>query len=124
MKTSNSTVIAVAVTVFVAIMLSMTINAERSIEESPEAKASTFDTSVIETNWCGEASDGKVRMVGAWLLEDNDGLMTLEDETGNTWEVADVFIRDDDFLMLWITDCGTSDDTSDDLILKCWAEVH
>ena len=85
---------------------------------------SIFDTSIIENNWCGEAEDGTIRMVGAEVVSDKDGLYTLEDETGNLWEVADVNIVPDDFLLLWIADCGTPDDVTDDIILKCWSEVH
>lgn len=89
-----------------------------------EQHESLFDVSIIEDNWCGQGSDGTVRMVGAWMVKDDNGLMTLEDETGALWEVTDVLIHENDYLLLWIADCGTSDDLTDDLILKCWAEVH
>ena len=36
-------------------------------------KEQMFDTSVIETQWCGGCEDGTIRMVGAWWYADEIG---------------------------------------------------
>lgn len=94
-------------------------------EQYNERTAETMlDVSALN-GWCGDGwEDGTIRMVGAWMVEDDEGLYTLEDETGNLWQVADVCIYPDDFLLLWIADSNTPDDVGDDLIIKAWAEVH
>lgn len=78
-----------------------------------------FDTSIIEDNWCGNFSDGTIRMVGAWQYE----RQLVEDETGNVWYIEEP-VQADDFLLLWIADNHTPDNTEDDIIVKVWREAH
>ena len=78
-----------------------------------------FDTSIIEDNWCGNFSDGTIRMVGAWQYE----RQLVEDETGNVWYIEEP-VQADDFLLLWIADNHTPNDTEDDIIVKVWREAH
>ena len=82
-------------------------------------KQSGFDTSVIENNWCGDFCDGTIRMVGAWWYADG----VVEDEQGQLWAVEQS-INTDDFLMLWIADNNTPNNTTDDLIIKVWREAY
>lgn len=82
-------------------------------------KQSGFDTSIIESNWCGGFEDGTVRMVGAWWYVDG----VVEDEQGQLWAVEQS-INTDDFLMLWIADNNTPNNTTDDLIIKVWREAY
>ena len=82
-------------------------------------KQSGFDTSIIENNWCGGFCDGTVRMVGAWWYADG----VVEDEQGQLWAVEQS-INTDDFLMLWIADNNTPNNTTDDLIIKVWREAY
>lgn len=82
-------------------------------------KQSGFDTSIIENNWCGDFCDGTVRMVGAWWYADG----VVEDEQGQLWAVEQS-INTDDFLMLWIADNNTPNNTTDDLIIKVWREAY
>ena len=78
-----------------------------------------FDTSVIESNWCGGFTDGTVRMVGAWWYADG----VVEDEQGQLWAVEQS-IEQQDFLLLWIADNNTPNNTTDDLIIKVWREAY
>ena len=86
-----------------------------------EAKSTntTFDTSIIEDSWCGNFTDGAVRMVGArW--QNNE---TIVDEQGELWEV-DCAIDPTDFLLLWVADNNTPNDVTDDIIVKVWREAR
>lgn len=78
-----------------------------------------FDTSVIEQAWCGDFTDGAIRMVGAWYYTDG----VVEDEQGQLWGI-DVPVSNEDFLLLWIADNNTPNNTVDDVIIKVWKEAH
>ena len=78
-----------------------------------------FDTSVIEAQWCGDFTEGTIRMVGAWHYADG----VVEDETGELWGL-DVEIAENDFLLLWIADNNTPNKTTDDIIIKTWREAY
>lgn len=83
-------------------------------------KEQMFDTSIIETQWCGSGfEEGVIRMVGAWWYADG----VVEDEQGQLWAVEQS-INIDDFLMLWIADNNTPNNTTDDLIIKVWREAY
>lgn len=82
-------------------------------------KEQMFDTSIIEAQWCGGFEDGTVRMVGAWWYADG----VVEDEQGQLWAVEQS-INHDDWLMLWIADNNTPDNTTDDIIIKVWREAY
>ncbi len=78
-----------------------------------------FDTSVIEQEWCGGFTDGTIRMVGAWWYADG----VVEDEQGQLWGI-DVPVTNEDFLLLWIADNNTPNNTTDDIIIKTWREAY
>ena len=78
-----------------------------------------FDTSIIEHEWCGEFSDGTIRMVGAWYYTNG----VVEDEQGQLWGI-DQEVSTEDFLLLWIADNNTPNKTTDDIIIKVWREAH
>ena len=82
-------------------------------------KEENFDTSIIENNWCGGFCDGQVRMVGAWWYADG----VVEDEQGQLWGI-DQQVDEQDFLLLWIADNNTPNNTVDDLIIKVWREAY
>ena len=82
-------------------------------------KEQVFDTSIIETQWCGGFYDGTIRMVGAWWYADG----VVEDEQGQLWGIEQS-INTDDFLMLWIADNHTPNNTTDDIIIKVWREAY
>ena len=82
-------------------------------------KQDAFDTSIIENNWCGGFCDGQVRMVGAWWYADG----VVEDEQGQLWGI-DQEVSMEDFLLLWIADNNTPNNTTDDLIIKVWREAY
>lgn len=82
-------------------------------------KEQMFDTSIIETQWCGGFEDGIVRMVGAWWYADG----VVEDEQGQLWGIEQS-IEQTDFLLLWIADNNTPNNTTDDLIIKVWREAY
>ena len=78
-----------------------------------------FDTSVIEAQWCGDFTEGTIRMVGAWHYADG----VVEDEQGQLWGI-DVPVTNEDFLLLWIADNNTPNNTTDDIIIKTWREAY
>ena len=78
-----------------------------------------FDTSVLEQEWCGGFTDGTVRMVGAWHYADG----VVEDEQGQLWGI-DQEVSNEDFLLLWIADNHTPNNTTDDIIIKVWREAY
>ncbi len=95
------------------------------VEQEPIIKyvevvtAEVFDTSIIENEWCGDFSDGTIRMVGAWYYTDG----VVEDEQGQLWGVEES-VTAEDFLLLWIADNNTPNKTTDDIIIKVWREAH
>lgn len=82
-------------------------------------KQGGFDISIIEQAWCGGFEDGTVRMVGAWWYADG----VVEDEQGQLWGIEQS-ITQEDFLLLWIADNNTPNNTTDDLIIKVWREAY
>ena len=99
--------------------------ASKPVEQEPVVKyvevqkEQMFDTSVIEQEWCGGFTDGTIRMVGAWWYADG----VVEDEQGQLWGIEQS-IEQTDFLLLWIADNNTPDNTTDDLIIKVWREAY
>lgn len=91
------------------------------VEVIPE---NNFDTSVLES-WGGDFSDGKIRMIGAWLYgHDNNNSPIVIDENGELWTLANHTINSEDFLLLWIADNHTVEDVQDDIVLKIWTEKY
>ena len=83
-----------------------------------------FDTSILES-WDGDFSDGKIRMIGAWLYgHDNNGDPIVIDEKGELWTISGYEVASDDFLLLWIADNNTVEDMNDDIIMKIWTEKY
>ena len=58
-------------------------------------------------------------MVGAWWYADG----VVEDEQGQLWGIEQS-INHDDWLMLWIADNNTPDNTTDDVVIKVWREAY
>jgi hypothetical protein len=94
-------------------------NAEPVVKYVEVVQQDAFDTSVIEQEWCGGFTDGTIRMVGAWWYADG----VVEDEQGQLWGI-DVPVSNEDFLLLWIADNNTPNNTTDDIIIKTWREVY
>ena len=63
-------------------------------------------------------------MVAAYPYAREGGMLTLEDELGELWLVEDMDIDDNDYVLLWIADNGTSNDATDDVVLKVYTEMH
>ena len=83
-------------------------------------KEQMFDTSIIESMWCGSGfEEGVIRMVGAWWYADG----VVEDEQGQLWGIEQS-IEQTDFLLLWIADNNTPNKTTDDIIIKVWREAY
>lgn len=107
---------------FVLLMVNI-FPVEASAANVVEVQPIAFDTTAIDT-WCRGEDLGTVRMVGAWVAESMDNAHTLNDETGNAWTVEDITLHEDDWLLLWIADNHTTEDVTDDVIIKVWAEAH
>ena len=94
-------------------------NAEPVVKYVEVVEEQAFDTSIIEQEWCGGFTDGTIRMVGAWWYADG----VVEDEQGQLWGI-DVPVTNEDFLLLWIADNNTPNNTTDDIIIKVWREAY
>lgn len=91
------------------------------VEVIPEEN---FDVSVLE-NWGGDFSDGKIRMIGAWLYgQDNEGNPIVIDEQNELWTLPNFNIAPNDFLLLWIADNHTVENVQDDIVMKIWVEKY
>jgi hypothetical protein len=109
--------------------------AEEPLERIPEKEKFSneilFDTTALE-DWCKGADLGTIRMVGAWICEEDNTVIdsntdtqqqVIEDEQGQAWTI-DRTVDENSFLLLWIVDNNTPTDTTDDIILRVWTEVH
>ena len=91
------------------------------VEVIPEEN---FDVSVLES-WSGDFSDGKIRMIGAWLYgQDTNGEPIVVDEKGELWTLFGYEVDSEDFLLLWIADNNSAENVHDDLVLKVWTEKY
>lgn len=93
-------------------------NAEPVVKYVEVVQEDAFDTSILETLWCGGFDDGTVRMIGAWKYADG----VVQDEQGQLWGI-DQQVSEEDFLLLWIADNNTPDNMLDDVIIKVWREA-
>ena len=125
---------ALAVVAAIMVMFLFFILGSHSVEPAVEVQEvvkyvevipqENFDTSVLES-WDGDFSDGKIRMIGAWLYgHDNNGDPIVVDEKGELWTIPDYEVESDDFLLLWIADNNTVEDVHDDIIMKIWTEKY
>ena len=120
--------LAIVCVIFGACLMGRTYPAQavEPVEQEPIVKyvevikEEVFDTSILETMWCGSGfEEGTIRMVGAWWYTDG----VVEDEQGQLWGIEQS-INTDDFLMLWIADNHTPNNTTDDIIIKVWREAY
>lgn len=98
----------------------LTVIAQKYATEQANKK---FDTSTLD-NWCAGDEEGIIRMVAAVPYAREDNTLTLKDEQGELWLVEDMDISDDEYVLLWIADNNTKDDTMDDVVLKVYTEVY
>ena len=103
----------------VALMVSTNNTLNNASEAFERMDASHVDTQVIEVDWALGYEGDTVRMVCGWMFDTD----TIEDQEGNVWEVENMDLSENDFLLLWISDSKTVDDVSDDVIIKVWREV-
>ena len=81
-----------------------------------------YDVSAIAEE--GHCDDGTVRMVSAKVYERQGNIITLEDSTGNLWEVEDVAIADSASVLLWLADNHTTNDVTDDVIVEVYTNTN
>lgn len=121
MKKSNRIVIVILPLLFafaIGLIAGHAITSPNENNKEIAVSASPFDVSSLE-DWCGDFSDGNIRMIGAWRYADG----VVEDETGMLWKVyAD--ITPEDFLLIWIADNNTPDNPTDDMVIKIWREAY
>lgn len=98
----------------------LTVIAQKYATEQTNKK---FDTSALDS-WCPGGEEGIIRMVTAVPYAREDGTLTLEDEQGELWLVEDMNISDDEYVLMWIADNNTKDNTTDDTVIKVFVEVH
>lgn len=113
----STTFLIVAVLIW-AFALGMVVGHYIIPKETEIAVPSPLDTSSLE-DWCGDFSDGNIRMIGAWRYSDG----VVEDEQGQLWKVYET-VSEEDFLLIWIADNNTPDDITDDIVIKIWKEVY
>lgn len=94
------------------------------VDSTPVENTFQFDISALEA-WYHEEDLGTVRMIGAWVHEREGDVWTLYDEQGNAWTVEDLHnMQQHGWMLLWIADNHTTEDTTDDVIVKLWTEVY
>ena len=81
-----------------------------------------YDVSAIAEE--GHCCDGTVRVVSAKVYERQGNIITLEDSTGNLWEVEDVAIADSASVLLWLADNHTTNDVTDDVIVEVYTNTN
>ena len=81
-----------------------------------------YDVSAIAEE--GHCDDGTVRVVSAKVYERQGNIITLEDSTGNLWEVEDVAITDSASVLLWLADNHTTNDVTDDVIVEVYTNTN
>ena len=81
-----------------------------------------YDVSAIAEE--GHCDDGTVRVVSAKVYERQGNIITLEDSTGNLWEVEDVAIADSASVLLWLADNHTTNDVTDDVIVEVYTNTN
>ena len=81
-----------------------------------------YDVSAIVEE--GHCDDGTVRVVSANVYERQGNIITLEDSTGNLWEVEDVAIADSASVLLWLADNHTTNDVTDDVIVEVYTNTN
>ena len=81
-----------------------------------------YDVSAIAEE--GHCDDGIVRVVSAKVYERQGNIITLEDSTGNLWEVEDVAIADSASVLLWLADNHTTNDVTDDVIVEVYTNTN
>ena len=78
-------------------------------------------SAIVEEEHC---DDGTVRVVSAKVYERQGNIITLEDSTGNLWEVEDVAIADRASVLLWLADNHTTNDVTDDVIVEVYTNTN
>lgn len=81
-----------------------------------------YDVSAITEDW--HCNNGTVRMVFAKVYEKQGDITTLEDSTGNLWDVAGVDIEDNANVLLWLADNHTTKDITDDVIVEVYTNTN
>ena len=72
----------------------------------------------------GHCDDGTMRVVSAKVYERQGNIITLEDSTGNLWEIEDVAIADSASVLLWLADNHTTNDVTDDVIVEVYTNTN
>lgn len=113
------------ITMAIAIILSVSFFGfhDHTTAEACEEAPQSYDLTALD-EWCSAGTErGSIRFIGAEVASRNGNTITLLDEHGNQWEVENMTIDDNDFLLLWINDNDT-DDIVDDEIIKVWREAY
>ena len=77
-------------------------------------------SAIVEEEHC---DDGTVRVVSAKVYERQGNIITLEDSTGNLWDVEDADIEDNANVLLWLADNYTTKDITDDVIVGVYTNT-
>lgn len=114
------------ITMAIAIILSVSFFGsfhDHATAEACEEAPQSYDLTALD-EWCGAGTErGSIRFIGAEVASRNGNTITLLDERGNQWEIENMTIDNNDFLLLWINDNDT-DDIADDEIIKVWREAY
>lgn len=108
--------------IMLILVVSLVSNSASDVQACEEAPQS-YDLTALD-EWCGAGTEkGSIRFIGAEVASRNGDIITLLDKRGNLWEVENMNIDDNDFLLLWINDNDT-DNIADDEIIKVWREAY
>lgn len=114
----------VAMMLIICITLAMGLLAflvGRDMDRQHQQAIQEYDVSAIAEDW--HCNNGTVRMVFAKVYEKKGSTTTLEDSTGNLWDVEGVDIEDNANVLLWLTDNHTTKDITDDVIVDVYTNT-
>lgn len=112
----------IVLVVIILITIGMGLMAYLVCKDLDRQTIQEYDVSAIAEE--SHYDDGVVRMVFAKVYERQGNIITLEDSTGNLWEVEDVAIADSASVLLWLADNHTTNDVTDDVIVEVYTNTN
>ena len=112
----------IVLVVIILTTIGMGLMAYLVCEDLDKQAIQEYDVSAIAEE--GHCDDGTVRVISAKVYERQGNIITLEDSTGNLWEVEDVAIADSASVLLWLADNHTTNDVTDDVIVEVYTNTN
>ena len=107
--------------IIICITLAMGLLAFLVSKDMDRQAIQEYDVPAIAEDW--HCNNGTVRMVFANVYEKQGDITTLEDSSGNLWDVEGVDIEDNANVLLWLADNHTAKDITDDVIVGVYTNT-